>query len=178
MTVTAVEHAIGHARNVIQEWEKIGEENWPGENSWREDQTRYAVIDPVIRALEWDTAEPRECYIEYHRPHGTGRVDYALFRQAEMADAGRGTAVPDIIIEAKSVHSNLDDDLPQLQNYVRARPAMTEGVAALTNGGEWRLYRVDGRRNLSGQNGVTVDVLNDEPEEAARTLWSWLGKPR
>ena len=96
MTVVAVEEAIRHGRNVIREWEETGETNWPGENSWREDQTRYAVIDPVIRALGWDTGEPKECYIEYHRPYGTGRVDYALFQDAEMAEIGRGAAEPSI----------------------------------------------------------------------------------
>ena len=170
MTVRDVEKAITHARNVIQEWEETGEASWPGENSWREDQTRYAIIDPVVRALGWDTGEPKECYIEYHRPYRTGRVDYALFGEAEMADIGCGNAVPDILIEAKPVGSDLDGDLPQLQDYVKARPAMREGVAVLTNGGEWRLYRVDGRRNLTEENSVTVDILKDDPEKAAQTL--------
>ena len=91
---------------------------------------------------------------------------------------GRGTERPAIIIEAKQVGRNLDDDLVKLQNYVRARPAMTEGVAVLTNGVEWRLYRVNGRRNLSGENGITANTLSDDPEETARTLWHWLRKTR
>ena len=52
MTIAAVESALRHSRRVILEWAKIGEAHWPGENSWREDQTRYVAIDPVIRALE------------------------------------------------------------------------------------------------------------------------------
>ena len=177
MTVTAVEDAIRHARNVIEEWEKVGKENWPGENSWREDQTRYAIIDPVVRALGWKTEEPKECYIEYHRPYGTGRVDYALFRKAKMADIGRGDAVPDIIIEAKSVDSNLDGDLAQLKKYVKARPAMRDGMAVLTNGGQWRLYRVDRQGNLTEENRF-VDIREGDPERAARILNRWIKKAR
>ena len=55
MTVTAVEEAIRHARKALEEWGDICEENWPGENPQRANQTCYAIIDPVIRALGWDT---------------------------------------------------------------------------------------------------------------------------
>ena len=34
---------------------------------WREDLTRYGIIDPTIRALGWDTADPKECHPECKR---------------------------------------------------------------------------------------------------------------
>ena len=46
MSVECVEKAIESAKSKIKEWKKVG---LPG---WREDQTRYAIIDPIIRALD------------------------------------------------------------------------------------------------------------------------------
>ncbi len=77
MSVENVEQAIRHCRRVIGEWEDINM------NAWREDQTRYAIIDPILRALGWDTADPKECMVEYRR--GRGWVDYAILgEEVEM----------------------------------------------------------------------------------------------
>ena len=73
MTVSAVDTAIRKIREVIREWDDVEL------NYWREDHTRYGVIDPIIRALGWDTGDPKECHPEYPRPYREGRVDYALF---------------------------------------------------------------------------------------------------
>ena len=64
MTIKSVQLAIQHARDVIEEWAEVG---LPG---WRETQTRYAIIDPIIRALGWDTEDPKECYPEYDLSEG------------------------------------------------------------------------------------------------------------
>ena len=53
MSVECVEKSIESAKSKIEEWKAVG---LPG---WREDQTRYAIIDPIIRALGWDTADPK-----------------------------------------------------------------------------------------------------------------------
>ena len=176
MTVRAVEKAIRDARRVMQEWEQVAEAYWPGENSWKEDQTRYAIIDPIIRALGWDTSDPKECHPEYPRPFGGRRVDYALFREGELADIGSGNAVPEIIVEAKKVGADLDHGLTQLQRYVRAKPSMKEGVAVLTNGREWRFYSVEGRKNLSVERGDTVDILCGNLRQISQTLNLWIKK--
>ena len=46
MTIIAVETAIQKIREMVKEWDDVEL------NYWREDQTRYALIDPIIRALE------------------------------------------------------------------------------------------------------------------------------
>ena len=176
MSIRSVERAIQKARIVIQEWEQVAEDFWPGENSWREDQTRYVIIEPIIRALGWDTSDPKKCYTEYPRPFGGRRVDYALFREGELADIGSGNAIPAIIVEAKKVGTNLDRRLAQLQRYVRAKPSMKEGVAASTDGRIWRFYSVEGRKNLSEEQSETVDILSDNLRRASRTLNLWLKK--
>ena len=38
--------------------------------------TRYALIDPLLRGLGWDTADPSQVLVEYHS--GGGSADYAL----------------------------------------------------------------------------------------------------
>ena len=48
---------------MITEWEEEGF----GFSDWMEVHTRYAVIDPVITALGWDTSDPKECHPEYPR---------------------------------------------------------------------------------------------------------------
>jgi len=43
--------------------------------------TRYALIDPLLRGLGWDTGNPDEVRLEYSA--GRGRVDYALMSSGE-----------------------------------------------------------------------------------------------
>ena len=80
MSVSAVEAAIRKIQDIVKEWDDVELDYW------REDHTRYGVIDPIIRALGWDTSDPKECHPEYPRSYESGRrVDYALF-----GTAGRG----------------------------------------------------------------------------------------
>ena len=127
--------------------------------------------------LGWDTGDPRECYIEYHRPYGEGRVEYALFGgNQELPDIGRGTALPSVIIEAKSIGSSLDVHLPQLEGYVRAYPAMSDGVAVLTNGEEWRLYHPRSGGCLARKPNEIVNLQEGTLGEATRVLDSKLAR--
>ena len=74
MSVSAVDTAIRKIREVVKEWDAVGL------NYWREDHTRYGVIDPIIRELGWDTSDPKECHPEYPRSYQNGRrADYAMF---------------------------------------------------------------------------------------------------
>ena len=87
MSIRTVEAAIRHARSVITEWEEAGF----GPIDWMEVHTRYAVIDPVIKALGWNISDPRECHPEYPR-HREGEqrtwADYALFGGQASAPSG------------------------------------------------------------------------------------------
>ena len=137
MSISSVEAAIRHARTAIREWDQAGF------TYRREEHTRYAVIDPVITALGWDTSDPKECHPEYWRFRGdesAGRVDYALFGTPDLDAIGSGTVAPDVIIEAKSLNVVLAEHVGQLQRYVDAVPRMRRGVAVLINGREWWLY--------------------------------------
>ena len=54
-------------------------------------QTRYALIDPILRALGWDSEDPKSCYPEWH--YENQRVDYALFPCSTAQDVVAGLAV-------------------------------------------------------------------------------------
>ena len=103
MTVKAVQLGIQHARDVIEEWAEAGL------TGWRETQTRYATIDPIIRALGWDTEDPKECYPEYDLSEGKTRPDYALFGDWSAEDIAESVIAPVVIIEAKALRLNLMD---------------------------------------------------------------------
>ena len=89
--------------------------------------TRYALIDPLLRELGWDTADPALVIPEYRS--GNGRADYALLEN---------NGNPAMMVEAKSLGSSLRDT------------ALTQGIQyclekgtknfALTDGNCWEVY--------------------------------------
>ncbi len=95
--------------------------------SVNETLTRYALIDPLLRELGWDTADPSMVIPEYKS--GKGRADYAL-----LGSGGK----PAMMIEAKSLGSSLRD------------AALTQGITycielgtkyfAITDGKRWEVY--------------------------------------
>lgn len=166
MTVEAVKQEIDCVQARIEEWNK------EGFRSWREVDVRYAIIDPIIRALGWNTADPKECHPEWPFPEKL-RADYALFRNTNISCK----MPPFIIIEAKALSDRLDDkSKAQLGRYAKASPRMKEGVAVLTNGREWQLYCVGPRGGLGKTPDITVDILKGDNREAAQTLDEWLGR--
>ena len=176
MSIRTVEAAIRHARSVITEWEEAGF----GPIDWMEVHTRYAVIDPVIKALGWNISDPRECHPEYPR-HREGEqrtwADYALFGGAGLGAIGNYEVAPDMLIETKSLGTRLERHVDQLRRYAEeADPPMRKGVAVLTNGREWWLYNLDRRRAFSRDPLGRVDVRDDNQRESARILTRWLDR--
>ena len=129
MRINTVEAAIWKIRDVVREWDDVELDYW------REDHTRYGVIDPVIRSLGWDTSDPKVCHPEYPRSYQTGRrADYAMFGTPDVQAIGNNSVPPDIIIESKPLRAVLDDAVAQLRRYTWASPRMQRGRSVLTNG--------------------------------------------
>ena len=84
-----------------------------------ETRTRMALIDPLLRALGWDTEDPALVLPEYE---SSGRADYAL-----LGGAGK----PSAVIEAKRLGESLANHRGQMVNY-----ANMSGIpyAGLTDG--------------------------------------------
>lgn len=95
-----------------------------GQNEMR---TRYALIDPLLRELGWDTSNPSEVVVE--DSSGGGRADYLLL----VDDA------PVMVIEAKRLGLGVKDGRKQAVNY-----AMDSGRKAryftVTDGNQWEIY--------------------------------------
>ena len=90
-------------------------------------QTRYALIDPLLRELGWDTSDPSQVTPEY--VVGSGRVDYALLRN------GR----PVLMVEAKKLGEDLKGAVLQGVSY-----AWQQGAShfAVTDGQRWHIYDI------------------------------------
>src|SRR5829696_4583892 len=98
--------------------ENIGEQN-----------TKAALIDPLLAALGWDVEDIDEVSREYRRKSQDNPVDYALFMLRS----------PRLFVEAKGLEKDLSDRkwISQVLGY-----ATVVGVewCVLTNGDEYRIY--------------------------------------
>ena len=176
MSVQSVTEAIEHCRAVIGEWPECMSE-WS--LAWREVDTRYAFIDPIINALGWKVCDPKQVVAECKR--GEGWLDYAFFDHNGKATILKGEA-PVIAVEAKSLwghwHGSLAEHESQLEYYVTASPAMQQGLGLLTNGAEWHIYDVAKRGAFAEKLVAKVDITEGGSEDAARELYQWLSKDR
>ena len=91
-------------------------------------RTRMALIDPLLQALGWDTADPAAARPEYD-VSGL-RVDYALLR----LDGN-----PAAVVEAKKLGESLEPHRMQMLNYANASAIR---YAGLSDGDRWELYDV------------------------------------
>ena len=88
--------------------------------------TRYALIDPLLRELGWDTSDPTMVIPEYRS--GAGRADYALISD------GR----PVMMVEAKKLGESLHDTArSQGIQY-----CIEQGTRffSVTDGRQWEIY--------------------------------------
>ncbi len=125
-----------------------------------EQNTKAALIEPLLAALGWDIEDIDEVSREYRRKPQDNPVDYALFMLRS----------PRLFVEAKGLEKDLSDRrwIGQILGY-----ATVVGVewCVLTNGDEYRLYNahapVDVEQKLfrvvrlsdSDQEGYTLDTL-------------------
>lgn len=104
--------------------------NTPKENIQTEEATKMAFIAPFLNLLGYDVFDPSIVVPEFVADVGSKKgekVDYAIM------DNGK----PLILIEAKSVHENLDNHNNQLVRYFTVTDAK---FGILTNGIEYRFF--------------------------------------
>jgi hypothetical protein len=121
--------------------------------------TRAALIDPVLRALGWDTANVR--MIEPERTIGSElRVDYLLHDAA---------ANPRLVVEAKCLNASLDKHgyVSKVLGYALGFKVQT---VFITDGLQWHCYS-----NLHKGNTEAITFsLEDDLLSAALHLIQWL----
>ena len=114
--------------------------------------TRYALIDPLLRELGWDTADPAQVVPEYRS--GNVSADYALLA------GGR----PAMMVEAKKLGTPLRDAvLAQGINY-----CLMEGTKhfSVTDGQRWEVYETHKPVPIDEKRIVSFD-LKDQPAAKA-----------
>jgi len=127
--------------------------------------TRQGAINPVLRALGWDTSNLEEVDPEFSDRSG-GQVDYSL--RANRRDL--------VLLEAKRARERLDGHQDQLLGY-----AFRLGVqlAVLTNGLDWWLYLpMVPERTWEERRFRTVDFRTLRAPESAAELDRFLNRDR
>ncbi len=122
--------------------------------------TRAVLVDPVLRALGWDTANTD--MVEVEKTLGQARADYALY--------DRNAAV-NIIIEAKALGANLShpSTVMSLVNY--AFTFKLQDIF-LTDGLIWHHFTNFQPGNIIANK--ILDIAHDDPIECAAYLVQWL----
>ncbi|PZG12559.1 restriction endonuclease [Micromonospora craterilacus] len=134
-----VEQCVERQRRYQQRGQRLNEQN-----------TKAALIDPVIGALGWDLFDTDEVHREYKRGGHENPVDYALLL----------LRTPRLFIEAKGLGENLDDPRWANQTIGYATMAGVEWVA-LTNGAEWRVYNAHAPVPIEDKLFRSVRLEND-----------------
>ncbi|MCY3921147.1 MAG: hypothetical protein OXG27_01960 [Chloroflexi bacterium] len=122
--------------------------------------TRYALIDPLLRGLGWDTGDPSQVMPEYRS--AAGSADYALFGTSNR---------PQVIIEAKRLGAQLDFKVrQQVTGYCQE-----EGIpyAAITDGRRWELYDVFKPVAMKDSMVTTLDLEDAPARTALKALSLW-----
>src|SRR5437660_230416 len=104
-------------------------EQYPPDRTLGEENTKAALIDPLLEVLGWNVRDPDEVCREY-KPHRQDTpVDYCL-------KLGRS---PKLLVEAKGLGEDLSDHKWIRQTFGYASMAGAEWCV-LTDGDEYRLY--------------------------------------
>ena len=125
--------------------------------SKNEIRTRAVLIDPMLKALGWDVADPAAVTVEFEVP--PGRADYGLRRGLDNA--------PAVLIEAKKLNEPLDPHIGQLLNY-----ALVRGVryGCLTDGNVWKVYHVFLEAPLEEKEILNVTISDGNSAKIALVM--------
>ena len=123
-----------------------------------ETRTRMALIDPLLQALGWDTADPALVLPEYEVSGQRERPDYALLDAAGQ---------PVALVEAKRLGESLASHRMQIVNY-----ANLSGVpyAGLTDGNHWELYKVFDPAPIEERRILNMSIAEHPAHEVALKL--------
>lgn len=121
--------------------------------------TRYALIDPLLRGLGWDTGDPAQVLVEFRSD--AGAADYALLG---------GDGKPSVIVEAKKLGTPLSGAVQQVINY-----CIQDGYEhfAVTDGQHWRLYETNRKGPLNDKLVVGLDLKGDLARTCLDALALW-----
>ena len=132
------------------------------ELSRNEALTRSVLIDPLLRALDWDIEDPKQVIPEFRVPETNKPADYALFV---------GGAEPVVIVEAKKLGEPLGDAADQALGYCNRRGYKH---FAVTDGSKWLLYETHRPVELDRKIVVTFDLgKGTRSDVCLKALYLW-----
>jgi predicted type IV restriction endonuclease len=144
----AVEVIRKRIQQVRERKELIGEQN-----------TKAAMIDPLLSAMGWELQEIDEVRREYRRKPQDNPVDYALFLNRTAC----------LLIEAKSLEKDLGDRKWISQNISYAAVVGVKWCV-LTNGDEYRIYNSHAEVDVDEKLFRKVRISDSEPKFIIDTL--------
>ena len=120
--------------------------------------TRNALVDPLLRALGWDTEDPALAMPEYRL--GSGFADYALL------NAGK----PAIVIEAKKLGTPLYSAAEQSVTY-----CVNDGIRyfVATDGRKWDVYETHRPVPLAEKKIVSFDITDSPADVCLDAIVLW-----
>ena len=129
--------------------------------SFTEDQTKMAIVQPILRRVGWDTENVDEVSPEFSVENR--RVDYALRVNNRSV----------VFIEAKRPGEDLENHQEQLLDYSFRQSV---DIAVLTNGITWAFYlpRADG--DWKSRRAYTIDIIEQEVTSIASKFFDLLSK--
>ena len=106
------------------------------------------MIDPILRELDWDTANPTQVIPEYRI--GALKADYALF--------GSEPDIPSVLVEAKSLGKPLAQGIEQAITY-----CVSAGVEYFmaTDGLKWAVYETFKKVLLKDKILIEINLSTD-----------------
>jgi len=149
LNVADLEIALASVRDRIAKFrgQAIGEEN-----------TKHALIEPVLRALGWDVEDLDEVRCEYKLKQADNPVDYAFFVHGNLR----------LFVEAKALGENLDKCAHQIMGYAGVA-GVVEWIV-LTNGNEYRIYNAHAQVPIEQKLFKRVVLASGEPDIAGTLL--------
>ncbi len=117
-----------------------------------EENTKHALIEPVLRALGWDVEDLDEVRCEYKLKQADNPVDYAFFVHGNLR----------LFVEAKALGENLDKCAHQIMGYAGVA-GVVEWIV-LTNGNEYRIYNAHAQVPIEQKLFKRVVLASDEPD--------------
>jgi hypothetical protein len=145
---------VTKVRELLEAIERVREriERHGSKLSQNEMLTRYALVDPILRALGWDTEDPEQ--VEPEPRTETGRPDYALKHDGK----------PIVMVEAKPLRSDLEKARGEGFRYCWQNKVP---FYAITDGNVWELHDL---REMGGKEIFRIQLSRDNPGDAARQL--------
>ena len=146
-------------REAIEKIEEVIDEVGDFISECYEYQTRYSLVDPILKSLGWDISDVNQVQVEYKTDWGP--VDYALLESPD--------GEPAIAVEAKALWKNLEATAIQRQilSYAEGR---RKGYLVLTDGATWQIYDLGKRGRFQNKLVEEVCIGKSSAASIAKTL--------